>query len=126
MSTETQICAYRGKALAGSTFVCEVHGKCSLEYLHDRIRACSNCSDRREGIQGFQDKSPTLLGDVVENALTSVGITESRVSSWLGVECHCEERKQKLNMLHSWARRVVSGKVEGAKELLDKIIGGWL
>lgn len=66
-----------------------------------------------------------MLGDMVETALKSVDITQERVSSWLGVECNCEERKTKLNQLHLWARRVVSGKVEEAKQFLDGMIDGW-
>lgn len=66
-----------------------------------------------------------MLGDFVESALSRIGITKDRVEAWLGEECNCEERKQKLNQLHLWARRVVYfGKTDKAEEYLDQIIEG--
>lgn len=62
------------------------------------------------------------LGDVVESALTAVGITSDRVSSWLGRPCGCTERKQKLNNLSRWARQALSTKAEEAKQLLEKMM----
>ena len=62
-------------------------------------------------------------GDHVETALTSVGVTKERVSAWLGVEdCGCEERKEKLNSLSRWAKRVVRGKLDNAKEHLNNLL----
>jgi hypothetical protein len=48
------------------------------------------------------DKPSPLLGDMLSKALSAVGITEERVSTWLGRPCGCGERKQKLNSLHAW------------------------
>lgn len=63
------------------------------------------------------------LGDSVETALTAVGITKDRVADWLGVEdCGCDERKEKLNQLSRWAKRVVRGKVTKAKDYLDQMM----
>jgi len=66
-----------------------------------------------------------LLGDAIKAALEKVGITEERVSRWAfrGGKCSCGNRRQRLNQLDAWARRVVAGKVERAKEYLDAIIG---
>ena len=63
------------------------------------------------------------LGDLVANALSTVGITPERVENWLGKPCGCKERQRKLNQLGSWARRVISGKTDDAKHYLDMIIG---
>lgn len=63
------------------------------------------------------------LGDVIESALSSVGVTQEAVFKWLGVPCNCEERKQKLNQLSTWARRVVKGHTEGAIRFLNEMIG---
>ena len=52
------------------------------------------------------------LGDAVERALHAVGITHDRVSRWLGTECGCEERKQRLNQLGAWASRWLRGNFE--------------
>lgn len=49
------------------------------------------------------------LGDRIHLALSSIGVTSDRVKQWLGVECHCEERRQKLNALDRWAQRVLKG-----------------
>jgi len=59
------------------------------------------------------------LGDKVEAALKLVGITEERVSRWLGKLCNCPERREKLNQLGNWAARVVRGKLGKAKEFLE-------
>lgn len=62
------------------------------------------------------------LGDVIERALSSIGITKSRVEKWIGAPCNCEERKQKLNRLGYWAARVLSGRKAGMEEHLDAIM----
>lgn len=62
------------------------------------------------------------LGDAVESALKMVGITEERVSNWLGRPCGCTERKEKLNSLGMWAQRVLSGKTDDAVKHLDTLI----
>lgn len=63
------------------------------------------------------------LGDVIEKALSSVGITSDLVSKWIGKPCGCKERKEKLNQLDSWARRVLNGATDKAKEYLNSIMG---
>ena len=62
-----------------------------------------------------------LLGDFVSQALAKVGVTEEKVSGWLGRPCSCKKRRDKLNQLHSWARRVIAGKTEDAVEHLEKL-----
>jgi len=62
------------------------------------------------------------LGDLIESALSSVGITSGRIERWLAGPCGCEERKRKLNAVSAWARRVLSGKKEKAREHLGGII----
>ena len=52
-------------------------------------------------------KPPPGLGDVVESALSSIGITQDRVEEWLGRPCRCSERKKKLNRLSKWATTVL-------------------
>lgn len=62
------------------------------------------------------------LGDEIERALTTVGITQDRVERWLGMSCGCEQRKARLNQLGNWAARIVSGKLHKAVEYLNHII----
>jgi len=45
------------------------------------------------------------------------------VGRWLGGACGCEGRRDRLNALGAWARRVLAGKREQAVEYLDRIIG---
>ena len=61
------------------------------------------------------------LGDMVEKALTSVGITKDRVEKLLGRPCNCKERQRRLNELSHWARRVVGGKLSGAMDYFNRI-----
>lgn len=61
------------------------------------------------------------LGDLIEKALTRVGITSDRVTKWLGKECGCKERKERLNRLGNWARRILKGETKDAEEYLNKI-----
>ena len=63
-----------------------------------------------------------LLGDVVESALEKVGITKDRVEEWMGRPCKCDVRRQKLNSIDHWARRVLAGYTNKAKEYLDQIL----
>lgn len=64
-----------------------------------------------------------MLGDMMSQALSRVGLTPARVERWLGVPCGCKERQQKLNMLDTWSRRVLAGKVSRAVEFLDGLMG---
>lgn len=57
------------------------------------------------------------LGDLIESALTKVGITKDRVEQWVGGPCGCEERKQKLNNLTAWAKRALGMESDAEKEL---------
>ncbi len=63
------------------------------------------------------------IGDHVEKALESVGITKERVEKWLGRPCSCRQRKRKLNEIGQWAYRILSGEKATAKEEFDKIVG---
>lgn len=64
-----------------------------------------------------------MLGDEVERALESVGVTPQSIYRWLGVSCGgCKERRDKMNALHAWAVRIAKGKVEKAKEYLERIM----
>lgn len=51
-----------------------------------------------------------LLGDAVETALRSVGVTKERVEKFVGGPCGCEERQRKLNQLHLWAIRFIKNR----------------
>ena len=63
-----------------------------------------------------------LAGDCIALACEKVGLTTERISRWLGRECGCEDRRAKINAIHLWAKRVVSGKVEKAREILEGIL----
>jgi hypothetical protein len=67
-------------------------------------------------------RSDMELGDLIESALSKIGLDSVKIESWLGRPCGCRERRDKLNALSAWARRVVGGKVDRAKEYLNAII----
>lgn len=48
-----------------------------------------------------------MLGDMVETALKSIGLTTEIAEKWLGAECGCKERQEKLNQLTWWARTAI-------------------
>ncbi len=64
------------------------------------------------------------LGDALEKALAAVGITSERVERLLGFPCGCKWRRDKLNALDNWARRILSGKTEDAEKHLDDLLKG--
>lgn len=64
-----------------------------------------------------------MFGDHVARALSTVGITPERVTEWIGAECGCKERRQRLNELGVWGKRVLDGAVSGAKEKLEGLMG---
>lgn len=68
-------------------------------------------------------KSAPLLGDVIESALSSVGITKERVERFVGGPCGCKERQRKLNAITSWAVRVIAGRRTDAAEHLSMLMG---
>lgn len=63
------------------------------------------------------------LGDHIEQALTKVGITKQRVSHWLGRDCGCAARQEKLNELSRWAKSTLGDVYENAKSALEEVIG---
>ena len=84
----------------------------------------------KNGIKYDQVNSSDMtgLGDVVENILTSVGITEERFKSWLNLKkCNCDKRKKWLNNLLSWKRRQPSKNMteeecQKIRNQIDKVI----
>ncbi len=64
------------------------------------------------------------LGDAVQKALASVGVTSERVEAWLGRQCRCKERQARLNALGSWAVGVLRGQKppDEAKKDLDEMV----
>jgi hypothetical protein len=67
-------------------------------------------------------KKPLQLGDAVEKALTAVGITSERVTAFLGRECGCAERKEKLNRLSSWAASFFTGTAEPIENIIPPAV----
>lgn len=63
-----------------------------------------------------------MLGDTIQRALETVGITRQRVKTWLG-DCCCEERREKLNQLDMACRRILKGRIESGKIYLERLLG---
>lgn len=63
------------------------------------------------------------LGDAVERALAAAGVTEARVTRWLGAACGgCAARREKLNQLGWWAGRALRGGPDRARRLLEALL----
>ena len=58
--------------------------------------------EKQETVTQAASAPAPLLGDAISSALSAVGITEDRVSKWLGRPCGCGARKEKINSLHRW------------------------
>lgn len=79
--------------------------------MKDIRKEMNNVIDRLEK-QGINANSHmdanvdmTGLGDVVEKALQSFGITEEKFKEWFDLkECNCSKRKAWLNNLFSWKK----------------------
>lgn len=83
---------------------------------------CAGCPFKTLGAPPILDpKSAWPLGDQVETALSSVGITKERVSKWLGKPCSCPERQAKLNAIGNWAAGFAKGLL--GKSDVEKIVG---
>ena len=39
-------CSHRGRRIKQDVFECELHGRCTLDRVHERIRPCIGCADR--------------------------------------------------------------------------------
>ncbi len=86
---------------------------------------CPELPPLPKGTSSLPSPSP-LLGDVVESALSAVGITKERVERFVGGPCGCQERQERLNNLHRWANRVLSklfGSSEEAEHGLRQLTG---
>lgn len=59
------------------------------------------------------------LGDVVEKALSTIGITKERIEKWLGSCYGCSERQRKLNELGRWAKRALGMESDAERELRE-------
>ncbi len=90
-------------------------------------KSAASRRQRREQDGCIQKKQVTprvfRLGDNIEAALKTVGITSERVSAWLGRKCGCPERVRRLNALGAWTHRVLTGKTENAEKYLEELIG---
>jgi hypothetical protein len=59
------------------------------------------------------------FGTTIETALSRMGVNHERVSRWIGAECGCRERRDRLNSLSWWAQRVVEGKIRDMGRFLQ-------
>lgn len=57
------------------------------------------------------------LGDLIEQLTESTGVAKL-VRRYLGEDCGCEERKERLNEVSRWARKALKNKSSELCELL--------
>lgn len=63
------------------------------------------------------------LGTAIEQALKRVGVTEERVSRWIGRPCGCSVRRDRLDKISEWAAQVLSGRSNNPAEDLRRTMG---
>jgi hypothetical protein len=56
-----------------------------------------------------QQSSWWNFGDLAEKTLSAVGITKDRVEKWIGPECGCKERQDKMNRFGQWLKKKIAG-----------------
>lgn len=100
---------------------CQTEPACFLRYRNDPPPPAAT---RRVDRKRAMDKTPKIfrLGDSIGSALKVVGVTDERVTSWLGRPCGCPERRARLNALGAWAHRVLTGNTDKANEYLEDIL----
>lgn len=62
------------------------------------------------------------FGDNLHAALKIAGITPERIEKFVGINCGCRDRQERLNQLGIWIRRVIRGKSSDPSAELDSII----
>lgn len=104
-----------GPLVGERLWTCPVHGARLTEHWTGLCRT-------REGYRqawveghgpGQYESNPTrprgrkYLGDHLADVLAVVGVTEKRISKWLGRPCGCGGRRRKLNQLHRCVERML-------------------
>ena len=76
--------------------------------------------------KGTVISSPVPLGGVISRVLGIVGITDDRVTRWLGAPCGCKRRRDKLNRASDIAWSYLRGKIDAtqAREEFVKLVEG--
>jgi hypothetical protein len=65
-----------------------------------------------------------MLGDLIESALSKVGITHELVEKYVW-DCGCKRRKERFNAVQRWAEGVASNMYSSAvsgKEALQRLV----
>ena len=107
----------------------ETGWKCSVcGYIYPKMtslppqKVCNHSTPRLSRQHHTSQHEHLELGDLVEKALTAVGITKERVTKLLGRPCKCGQRQERLNELSWWAKRVLTGMMDNAADALDAIL----
>ena len=61
------------------------------------------------------------LGDLIESALSTVGITPDRVTKLIGRDCGCKKRKEWLNRITLWSKKVPTLDPEEARRHFEQM-----
>ncbi len=63
-----------------------------------------------------------MISSLLETALAAAGISADRIEWWLGMPCGCRERREKLDAVEAWARRIMGGRIEKAEKYLNDLL----
>lgn len=96
-------------------------------YTPDQCKYCwiwlNDQEFRQNPSSGSLVPPPPGLGSLIKTALEAIGVTPERMEQVLGEKCGCCDRAKKLDQMTVVAKRVVAGKIEGAKRFLAGIFG---
>jgi len=77
----------------------------NAEIKHKVDEVITELESKGVKVRDHHNEDKTGLGDLVESALSSVGITEDKFKELFNLsECNCSKRKKWLNNLLSWHR----------------------
>ena len=78
----------------------------NAEIKHKVDQVITELESKGVKLRDHNNEDTTGLGDVVESALSSVGITEEKFKEFFKLkECNCSKRKKWLNNLLSWHKK---------------------
>ena len=78
----------------------------NAEIKHKVDQVITELESKGVKLRDHNNEDTTGLGDIVESALSSVGITEEKFKELFNLkQCNCSKRKKWLNNLLSWHKK---------------------
>jgi hypothetical protein len=80
--------------------LCDFDTTAAPDGFRQVCRVCGNpeATPTAKYYRHCQGNPPPGLGDLIANGFERLGIRKERFSAWIGAECGCAERQEKLNL----------------------------